>query len=1032
MKEREVDDIYLSGSETQPTAKVYGVRETFKHRDAHEPFRNRHCQNCDTCGDTGSSNLNPLVYCQGCSFAYHKNCLGPRSNREHLVTKVAEDDFVLQCRRCINTVKKKNATAPNHARCQDCRELGQSCAPFRSHTKAAKEQEDREANNGVDPITLVNPALINNPDNVLFRCRSCCRGFHFHHLPALDDFTYDLTSDETERAKTRFSQYSAQWQCKECIRQESKKPDLIVAWRPVDVDAYDPGTGVDDINEDEKGYLIKWEGRSYFQVVWMPGAWVWGILAHASRSSFAKKNPPMKLTTETAIPEEFLRIDIVLDVEYTNYVDITTADIDRARINEVARALIKYKGLGYEDVVWETVPRPHDGDRWSDFVTAYNDWVLGRYITLPRPTGLKSKTDKLRAQTFGGLERRKQPDTMIGGELMKYQLDGLNWIYHQWHGQRSGILADEMGLGKTIQVIAFLAMMALEHNIFPFLVVVPNSTCPNWRREIKKWAPSLRVVAFYGSAAARDMIHKYELYPSNTQNKNSDLRCHVVVTSYEAATDSSCARFFRRVPWQGLVVDEGQRIKSDKSQNNRVLSSWKIPFRLLLTGTPLQNNARELFNLLQFLDDDISAQDLEEEYSEITQDKIGELHNVIRPFILRRTKAQVLTFLPPLAQIIVPVSMSVVQKTAYKSILSKNTDLLRALISRGTRVAERSNMNNILMQLRKCLCHPFVYNRNIEESGLQAVHLHRNLVEASSKLQLLEILLPKLRDRGHRVLMFSQFLDMLTIVEDFLDGLGMRYQRLDGSMNAMEKQKKIDGFNAPNSPLFAFLLSTRAGGVGINLATADTVIILDPDFNPHQDLQALSRAHRIGQTKKVLCFQLVTRGSAEEKIVQMGRKKMALDHVVVEQLDTEDLEHKDVESILKHGAAELFNDEQADKDIRYDDASVEKLLDRSQLENTKSGANSTVQSQFSHARVWANNDRAFEDSLGSSEEERAPDLGLWDKILKDRQRTAAEEAAARVAKLGRGKRNKTVRPSPPLPSLLIGSDCRLQHPPRAG
>ena len=240
------------------------------------------------------------------------------------------------------------------------------------------------------------------------------------------------------------------------------------------------------------------------------------------------------------------------------------------------------------------------------------------------------------------------------------------------------------------------------------------------------------------------------------------------------------------------------------------------------------------------------------------------------------------------------------------------------------------------------------------------------MVEASSKLQLLDILLPKLRDRGHRVLMFSQFLDMLTIVEDFLDGLGMRYQRLDGSMNAMEKQKKIDEFNAPNSPLFAFLLSTRAGGVGINLATADTVIILDPDFNPHQDLQALSRAHRIGQTKKVLCFQLVTRGSAEEKIVQMGRKKMALDHVVVEQLDTEDLEHKDVESILKHGAAEVFNDDQADKDIRYDDASVEKLLDRSQLENTKSGANSTVESQFSHARVWANNDRAFEDSLGSS------------------------------------------------------------------
>jgi superfamily II DNA or RNA helicase len=1007
MKEVEMDDIYRSGSESQTAVKVFGVKETFEKLDQNDPFRNRHAQDCDSCGGNQSTPANPLVYCQGCSFAYHKTCLGPRGGREHLVTKFGDENFVLQCRRCINMTKKKTRTAPNQARCQDCRELGASCAAFRSHTRAAREQEERDANNGVDPVTLVNPALINNADNVLFRCRSCCRGFHFHHLPSLDKYSYDVASDDRERAKARFFQYAVQWKCKDCLQQESKKPAGIVAWRPVNVDAYNPKTAIDAIVEDDKEYLIKWDGRSYFQVVWMPGAWVWGVLAPSSRAAFAKKNPPMKLTTETAVPEEYLRIDIVLDIEYTNYVDITTADIDRARINEVAKALIKYKGLGYEDAVWEGVPGPEDGDRWSDFVTAYNDWVLGRYITVPRALGLKSKTDKLRAQPFGQLAKKKQPDKMIGGELMKYQLDGLNWIYHQWHNQRSGILADEMGLGKTIQVIAFMAMMALEHNIFPLLVVVPNATCPNWRREIKKWAPSLRVVAFYGSAAARDLIHKYELYPSKG-NKNLELRCHVVVTSYEAAADQSCGRFFRRVPWQALVVDEGQRIKSEKSQINQTLTAWKIPFRLLLTGTPLQNNARELFNLLQFLDDEINAEELEAEYKEITQDKIGQLHDVIRPFILRRTKAQVLTFLPPLAQIIVPVSMSVVQKTTYKSILSKNTDILRALISKDNQPTEKTTLNNLLMQLRKCLCHPFVYNRNIEESGLPEVHTHRNLVEASSKLQLLELLLPKLRDRGHRVLIFSQFLDMLTVMEDFLDGLEMKYQRLDGSMNALEKQKKIDEFNAPNSPLFAFLLSTRAGGVGINLATADTVIILDPDFNPHQDIQALSRAHRIGQTKKVLCFQLVTRSSAEEKIMQIGRKKMALDHVVVEQLDTGEVEHPDVASILKHGAAELFAEDSADKDIRYDDASVEKLLDRSQMENTKADADVTAESQFSHARVWANDDGAFEESLGSSEEEHAPDMGLWEKILKDRQRTAAAEAAARSAKLGRGKRKRTV------------------------
>jgi superfamily II DNA or RNA helicase len=249
---------------------------------------------------------------------------------------------------------------------------------------------------------------------------------------------------------------------------------------------------------------------------------------------------------------------------------------------------------------------------------------------------------------------------------------------------------------------------------------------------------------------------------------------------------------------------------------------------------------------------------------------------------------------------------------------------------------------------------------------------------------------------------------MLDIIEDFLNGLGMQHQRLDGRVNTVEKQKRIDEFNAPNSSLFAFLLSTRAGGVGINLTTADTIIILDPDFNPHQDIQALSRAHRIGQTKKVLCFQLMTRGSVEEMIVQIGRKKMALDHIVVEQLDAEDLEDKDVESILRHGAADLFNDEKGEKDISYDNASVELLLDRSQMENSKNSSHHSAQPQFGFARVWANNEDKLKDSLETSQEESPPDRTFWDKIIKERERVAAKEAAAKTVALGRGKRARMV------------------------
>lgn len=333
---------------------------------------------------------------------------------------------------------------------------------------------------------------------------------------------------------------------------------------------------------------------------------------------------------------------------------------------------------------------------------------------------------------------------------------------------------------------------------------------------------------------------------------------------------------------------------------------------------------------------------------------------------------------------------------------------MKAIFSRDGPVAtkERHNLNNILMQLRKTLCHPFVYSREIEDRSYETTTSHRNLVEASSKLQLLSIMLPKLQERGHRVLIFSQFLDNLDIVEDFLDGLGLQHRRLDGTINSLEKQKRIDEFNAPDSPYFAFLLSTRAGGVGINLATADTVIIMDPDFNPHQDIQALSRAHRIGQKNKVLVFQMMTRGSAEEKMMQIGKKKMALDHVLIQQMDQEDEAGMDLESILRHGAGALFDDDNTG-DIHYDNEAVDKLLDRSQVENTSTGDDKSAESQFSFARIWANDKATLEAGLEDSGTS-TPNPTVWDKILKERERAYAEEAALRAETLGRGKRKRQV------------------------
>ncbi|KAK4503948.1 hypothetical protein PRZ48_004863 [Zasmidium cellare] len=1002
MQEVAEDDIFRSESEKERAPvkpKISLVREVFKPLPTNDDFRMRHYQYCDTCGQ--GKNYAQLIYCQGCSLSYHKSCLGHRTNREHLVTKIADDEHVLQCRRCVKRAQKKDPTAPDQSKCQDCLQPGAGCQPFRPRKSAAQEQKERDDNGGVDPNYPVIPELVNNADNVLFRCTGCFRGFHFEHLPSLTDM---MDLDGNADPEQRFREYSHEWKCKECRDMPTKVSGLI-AWKPVDEDLYDAEAGFEGLNEQDKAYLVKWDGMSYFRAQWMPGPWVWGVTSFVMRKAFAKRDDAQhpKMRTEDAIPEDYLRTDIVLDIKYTSYVDIRTEEVDKARIREVDKALIKYKGLSYEEAVWEAPPSPEDGDRWSDFVTAYNDWVAGYYVRQPKPSALKVKLEKLRKEDFNKLEKNEQPESMQGGKLMEYQVQGLNWLYYKWFKQQNAILADEMGLGKTIQIIGFLATLIQDHGCFPFLVVVPNSTCPNWRREIKRWAPGLRVVAFYGSRESREKAKQYELYPQGSK----ELKCHIVVTSYDTAADDECRRFFQKIPWQGLIVDEGQRLKNDKNLLYAALGALKAPFKILLTGTPLQNNTRELFNLLHFLDDQYNPAELEKEYEDLDQEKIQNLHNMIRPFFLRRTKAQVLTFLPPMAQIILPVSMSLVQKKLYKNILAQNPDLMKAIFSvesTGLKQGERASLSNILMQLRKCLCHPFVYNKGIEDRNVDIASSHRNLVDASSKLKLLELLLPKLRERGHRVLIFSQFLEMLDIVEDCLDGMQLRFQRLDGSINAMTKQKRIDEFNAPDSELFAFLLSTRAGGVGINLASADTVIILDPDFNPHQDIQALSRAHRIGQQKKVLCFQLVTRYSAEERIMQIGRKKLALDHVLIQEMNEDDADQNDLVSILRHGASELFEDN-GEMDITYDAPSVERLLDRSHMEDTKAGADKSAETQFSLARVWANDQGALEDSrMPDAPEESAPNPGVWEHILKERERVAAEEAAAKAEAFGRGRR----------------------------
>ncbi|CEI67097.1 Chromatin remodeling factor mit1 [Fusarium venenatum] len=991
------DSFYVADDRTPGAPKIISVREIFQPLPTESEFATMHMDTCYTCG--GSRQRGQIIHCQGCTLSYHKSCIGYRSGREHMVTKVGEDSFVLQCRFCIGVPGKKDDKAPKHDMCQTCKAPGGSCASFSEKKTSRQEEKLREENGGVDPVTPVSPKLINNAGNVLFRCVACRRGWHVEHLPGARSGTIG-----TDLKSERLKDHSVDWHCKECATTRHKIHRLV-AWRPTQKDLAKqvPRPTCAEVREDDKEYLIKWDSRSYAHCVWKPGAWVYGVAASTMRISFGKRDAAedlLKLDEQDAIPDEFLMADIIFNVKTDLSVPKSTREQEMNNLAHVTKIFVKFQGLGYDDVVWDSPPTEDDGEIYASFAEAYYEYVESKYLKSESQSKIKERVKTYKAAPFK--EINTQPAGLTRGNLMGYQIKGVNWLLGNYHSGRSVVLADEMGLGKTVQVVGLVTSLVQDSpKCWPFLIVVPNATCPNWRREFKQWAPELRVVAYHGGREPQALAYKYELFP----NGFTDMKAHVVIMSYDSAQDPATKNLFKSINWTGLVVDEGQRLKNDENLLYGALRSMRIPFRLLLTGTPLQNNKRELFNLLQFIDDKQNAAELDEEYEVLDKETLPKLHNKIRPYFLRRTKAGVLKFLPPMTQIILPVTMTVIQEKLSKSIMAKNPELIKAMFSNSKmNKKERGSLNNILMQLRKCLCHPFMYSEAIEERHHDPTVLQRNLVEASAKLLLLQVMLPKLQERGRRVLIFSQFLQQLDIIEDFLSGLGYDYRRLDGSISSLEKQRRIDAFNAPESPIFAFLLSTRAGGVGINLATADTVIILDPDFNPHQDIQALSRAHRIGQKKKVLCFQFMTTDSVEERIMQIGKKKMALDHALIESMDDDDLAGDDLESILKHGAQALFNDDYEKKSIHYDSAAVDALLDRTDEPETKADDGTS----FSYAKVWSNDKSGFEAGLATEEmaEPEAINSSVWDRILAQREAEAQRQAEANREVLGRGGRRR--------------------------
>ncbi|VEL29094.1 unnamed protein product, partial [Protopolystoma xenopodis] len=330
-----------------------------------------------------------------------------------------------------------------------------------------------------------------------------------------------------------------------------------------------------------------------------------------------------------------------------------------------------------------------------------------------------------------------------------------------------------------------------------------------------------------------------------------------------------------------LIIDEAHRIKNEKSKLSEIVREFRSQNRLLLTGTPLQNNLHELWALLNFLMPEMfyNAEMFDELFNNSSVEEenlVSRLHSVLRPFLLRRIKADVEKKLPPKKETKIYIGLSKLQRELYTKLLLKDIDIVN---STGNKI-EKVRLLNILMQLRKCCNHPYLFD-GVEPGPPYTTTEH--IVNNCGKMILLDKLLSKLQQQGSRVLIFSQMTRMLDILEDYCLWREFEYCRLDGSTPHEIRQVSIDEFNRPGSTKFLFMLSTRAGGLGINLATADVVIIYDSDWNPQVDLQAMDRAHRIGQTKAVRVFRMITDHTIEERIIMRAEMKLRLDNLVIQQ-----------------------------------------------------------------------------------------------------------------------------------------------------
>ncbi|OMJ71857.1 hypothetical protein SteCoe_29829 [Stentor coeruleus] len=558
-------------------------------------------------------------------------------------------------------------------------------------------------------------------------------------------------------------------------------------------------------------------------------------------------------------------------------------------------------------------------DKIDDLTNSLNKYSIQKNVTpdnQKRYKGQENEDEKtliLKDEGLYTIKLDKQPKNIIGGTMREYQLEGLNWLLKMNNCNINGILADEMGLGKTLQTISMIAQLSLEGEKAPSIVIVPKSTLSNWVKEFKKWCPSLEIFEFYAAQGERELLRPR--IPRTDSYK-------ALLTTYETVLMEK--GLLKTVKWNYLIIDEAHRIKNEKSVLSQVVRLFTARHRLLITGTPLQNNLQELWALLNFLMPLIFGSSTDfNEWFDLTNSQLSDqnyiiiqLHKILKPFMLRRLKREVETKLPPKKELYVFLSMTDLQKDLYRKILTKNIEVINGF-------GEKSQLINTIMQLRKTCNHPYLFE-GIEPGPpfLDGDHL----IKASMKFKFLDQLIPKLIEKSSKLLIFTQMTRLLDILDDFLSYRGYKFCRIDGNTHYIERENQIERFQKEGSDVMIFILSTRAGGLGINLHAANTVIIYDSDWNPQVDIQAQDRAHRIGQIKPVTVYRFVIEGTVEEKIAERAAKKLKMDHLVIQKgslaNSTKAPTLHEMNSIVQFGAQQVLKS--TGKDILEED--INKVL----------------------------------------------------------------------------------------------------------